>query len=307
MEKIKVEIKKIKVKDLLEMVNILTLLDHQRAYKKRSDDLNNMKNVLLLNELISEIVLSDLQSNYEYSIENNLSYDISVFKKELDKGMKYSIEDGNHRINTIIRLFKTLTQEEIDLLNESDIYLKIIYNTDLKRLIRMFGNINNGSQITKSDIIWGDISKINISIKDIISKKIYKELYKRGDIFDTNYKRKIHKFFVETMLLCGYYDKIHNISTLKKNNIKTFLEISDINTYDYLSPLYSSWFDYIIDLDRRNEFVLQTNLMFILHIFKNENIELNKEKVYSILNELTNTRRDSFVRYKEILQLIKKK
>jgi len=283
----------------------LVLLPHQRPIKRRKNSVETLINNVLNKLFPVPIFISDLKSDLEYAILTNNKEDIEFFSYYVNRGFLYSIEDGQHRIDTITLLkdhnFKSLEDKNTFLSSTASII--IFKYCSRKKLIDLFTKTNGGKQVKASEKIWGINNEFNNEIKNFILN--FEDVY----FTKTNtYVKKRNLFNNWVKILYVYYsfqnNKTPNPATNEeslRNFINSGLLLKNMPNLTYLSDL---WYNMIMDYSNFNTFTTQSNLFFILAILKNKNYNITNKIVYDIMSKITNTRLASSKRYREILKYI---
>ena len=78
----------------------------------------------------------------------------------------------------------------------------------------------------------------------------------------------------------------------------------EFNRFDDILNIFDFWYDMIKDNEKKIVFATQSNLFFILHIFKSKGWIWNVEEINNILLTLTDTRSLADTRYDYILKYV---
>jgi hypothetical protein len=283
----------------------LCKLDHQRPLKLKKNHIKTFIEATLKNDMLLPYYLGDLQSSLEVSEGDDYEY----FKVYIDNGRLYSTEDCQHRTATLQQVkesdfvgeFEGRMEEFLD----KEISVYIMKNATRDDLIRKFGRTNSGRPIKTDEAVWGVNNDFNKMLKaKFVDDEKYIRLYpvkKKSD----NVERTLYGNIAKILKVCGHYDGIIQTPSVAAESIMEFVKQNvEFNRFDDILNIFDFWYDMIKDNEKKIVFATQSNLFFILHIFKSKGWIWNVEEINNILLTLTDTRSLADTRYDYILKYV---
>ena len=306
--KFEYEVKKWKLSELLDKLNEnkFVKLPHQRPLTLKKNATKTFVESALNHDLLETFIIADLESCLKCSTTQS---DIEFFKKYLDKGYTYSIEDCQHRMASLQSVDDSLFVGEFsnmkDQFYNTEVHVGVLKYATRSDLIRKFGKVNSGKTVTNDNLLWGIENTFNSFIKDkFISGDEFLKLYKTKKRSES-VERTIYGNILKIFKVCSYYEGFVNSSNTSSSSIKSFVT-DNLNPvlFDNILNLFDRWYEIIKEHPQKESFTAQSNLFFILHVNHIKNKNLNDESIKNILSLLTDTRLMAEKRYEEVLKLI---
>jgi len=292
-----------KISDLMVIKDKVTIFPHQRVKKLTKNSNITLIKSVLLGDLDTPFKLCDIKSCLD-----NHPEDFDYFNPALLEGFTYSIEDCQHRLGALydkvsdddfIGEFENRKQEFYD----SEIEVHIYRTTSAQDLIRKFGKTNSGKKIKTSEMVWKILNRFNLDIKELfITPKDYVGTLYNVANKSLSFERIFYGNVIKMIKVCASYEGLIDNTSTSDSSIISFVE-NDHNIYDFVNILniFDEWIDLIKVKDKKSEFCFQSNLFFILHITKTNNIKMDRDKIIELADSLIDTRSSAGPRYQVIL------